>query len=55
VSEAAKAAKGIHVPVLAYSSGLLILHIVVNGSLAYVNFSLNGQLVDGCALLANGA
>lgn len=54
-SEAALGAKGIQVPVLAYTSGLLILHVVIpsDGSRPYVdNFSLHGKLVDGCALLA---
>jgi hypothetical protein len=57
-SQAALAAKGIHVPVLAYTSGLLILHIVVpaDGTRPYVDdLTFNGKLVDGCAILAAGA
>jgi hypothetical protein len=56
-SEAALEALGIHVPVLTFTSGLLILHVVVpaDGSSPYVdNFSLTGHLVDGCALLRAG-
>jgi hypothetical protein len=52
-SEAALQAAGIHVPVLSFTSGLLLLHVVFPPSGApYVNsFSLRGNLVDGCALL----
>ena len=55
-SQAALAAKGINVPGLTYASGLLVLHVVVDDKGGYIdNFSLNGKLVDGCALLAAGA
>jgi hypothetical protein len=56
-SEAALEAKGIHVPTLALTSGQLVLHVIIpaDGSQPFVDdLSLNGNLVDGCALLAAG-
>jgi hypothetical protein len=54
-SRAMLAAKGIRVPALAYTSGLLVLHAVVtpDGTLLD-NLTLNGRMVDGCALLESG-
>jgi hypothetical protein len=53
-SEAALKAKGINMPVLTFSNGLLILHQVIPASgTPYIdNFSLTGKETDGCALLA---
>jgi hypothetical protein len=56
-SQAALAKKGIDVPTLTFTSGLLILHVVfpLDGSTPFVDdLSLRGNLVDGCALLAAG-
>jgi hypothetical protein len=44
----------IHEPTLTFTSGLLILHFEVlpDGTFVVTSFSLKGNLVDGCALLA---
>jgi hypothetical protein len=55
-SEAALTAKGIHVPVISLTSGLLTLHVVFpRAGTPYVDdLSLIGRPVDGCALLRTG-
>jgi hypothetical protein len=54
VSEAALQAAGTPEPVLTFTSGLLIMRLVVPAvGIPYVtSFSLSGSQVDGCALLA---